>query len=556
MSERSFTDLEISVLDRFFTGVKTFENVYCPKPNIPSVLWAFLTGNYSRSQLTMRELFLKTIQDFEGDRYEVVLEGLDARSDADLSKFLLRAESFLSKWSVAYGHDSLKDGSVDRFAIEGVSIVATKLLEWPSLLSAQEKSTRYCDFSKVSFIDKYVPAKFQEQANKAFEACRSAYLDVFTSAFNAYYATLQCIEDVLVRERTARAKAFDIARYMLPVTVPTSLGITMPSRETERLLSDLLGSPFAEARDIGEKMFKAGIEVNPSLLKHVKPKTGPGTIKRLMSQDTADPLERFHLPVSYDDQSCEYSDGSVTLHTAPESSPMHPRWLATASALVESESIFDIPLNSIAARVQCMDSYHLHRLVDYLFEARKEHDAVPNGFDVGEMIFSGVLDFGAYRDLQRHRNGFQFRLMPTTTFGYQFPDFIVHREYLLDTCECAIKQLEDLRTEIIDDDKTAPFMTALGAPFEQGLEYLAVLAHNVHFTYVCSVQQAMYIVKLRSSAAGHISYRRFAQSMARCIIQAFPELEAHLQVNWDDDSDRREQEQRTVNKLKNLERGD
>jgi hypothetical protein len=203
-----------------------------------------------------------------------------------------------------------------------------------------------------------------------------------------------------------------------------------------------------------------------------------------------------------------------------------------------------------------MDPYHLQRLIDYLFKDRKDHDAVPNGFDVGEMIFSGVLDFGAYRDLQRHRNGFQFKLTPTTTFGYQLPEFILHRTNLLDTCEYAIKLLEDLRADIIADDKATPVLTALGAPLEQGLEYLTVLAHNVHFTYVCSVQQALYLVKLRSGAAGHISYRRFAQSMARCVIQAFPELEAHLQVNWDDDSDRREQEQRTVNKLKSLERGE
>ena len=52
-------------------------------------------------------------------------------------------------------------------------------------------------------------------------------------------------------ERTLRARAFDISRYLLPLATNTSLGQIVNARTLETQLSRLLGSPYAEVRLLG-----------------------------------------------------------------------------------------------------------------------------------------------------------------------------------------------------------------------------------------------------------------------------------------------------------------
>lgn len=542
MTTRVYTELELSVLDRFFTGSKSNDsitNIYAVKSAMPSTIWALLCGSYSRSSKSLRDMFLDTIRDIEADRYEIVLEDLSIGQSKALDKFMTRAENFLSKWGVSYGHNSLKDSCVDRFAVENVSIVATKFIEWAQLGSYQEKSTRYCDFSKVEFISYFIEAHFRPEARSAFEKCREAYLEVFESAFNTFYSTMFSISDISVRERTARAKAFDIARYMLPVSSPTSLGITMSSRETERLISDMIGSPYAEAVHIGLALKECGQQVNPSLIKHVQANFGPGQIKRLQEAECS-VAERFNLPKAerIDNGNNEiYNAGEVSISTVSEKSAFHPRWLSTASALIESNSLFGNSVSTLAEQIR--NSSSTQQIVDYVLDQRGQHDPFPPGFGAGEIIVESFIDFGAYRDLQRHRRGHQFKIVPTNNFGYRLPDYVVHRPELLAKCESAISALDDVRIRLTESQAS-------------GSEYLSVLAHNVHFTYVASVSQLVYMIELRSTPQGHSSYRAWAQDTARCLIQAFPELAKHIRVNWEGETDRREQEQKVVQRSRSL----
>jgi hypothetical protein len=485
----------------------------------------------------MREKFLSTIKELEGaDRYDFVIEELAIGHSDFFDKFITRAEKFLSKWSVEYGHSSLKDSCTDRFAVEGVSIFGAKLLEWPTLGAYQEKSTRYADFSKVDFVTLFLPDGADPSV---FQKALNAYQVVFESAFNAFYETVD-IPDATVRSRTARAKAFDIARYMLPVSTPTSLGITIPSRETERLISDLLSSPFDEAQSIGRQLATAGQEVNPALLTHISARES-GTIVTRLAEWPETISDRFPLPypglhdvlghvATGTDVGATCRAGGTTLQTETEQNSTHPRWLATASGLVEKYSLQQFLLIGLASALS-VDPTRLQDHVDAIFENRGEKEAVPAGLGVGQLIFSGFIDFGAYRDLQRHRRGFQFKLQPTIRFGYQLPEFIVERDDLLQVCEEAIEAIE------AEHRKT-------------GSEYFTLLAHNVQFTYICTVEQAIYLIELRTSPAGHVSYRHFAQDMAKCLFQAFPELEKHVRVCWDNDTDRRQQEEIRQRKLK------
>jgi thymidylate synthase ThyX len=551
MAERKFNDAELTVLDRFFTGVKELANIYAAKPTMPSAVWAFLTGAYSRSSLTMREKFLNTLQEVYGSEYTQVIDNLILGRNDILSEVVARAERFLSTWAVQYGHNSLKDSSTDHFAVEGISIRATKFIEWAALGAYQEKSTRYADFSQVDFVTYFMPPNVEPQAKQAFDGCLEAYKIVFDAAFAFFEEQLIDEPHAQVRARTARAKAFDVARYLLPVTTPTSLGITMPSRATEDLIRWLRSSSYEEARQIGEQLYACGCEVNPSLIKHVEvntatiadhpallPHSPDGTDKQLenLRQLVLGSLPKIYTEPSY------YSVGVVRLSTAPESSYMHPRFLAAASLAKERLSLTE-SLSSIAQGLSFKPQL-IASIFDELLATRGPHQAVPKALGIGELLFSGVIDFGAYRDLQRHRRGFQLRVFPTNKHGYSVPDFVADRPELLEVYKEAIANLEAV------GDNYVKSATEAGDKIDPTIiEYFTVLAHNIEFTYACSVEQAIYLVELRTAPAGHASYRLFAQQMAKLLIHAIPELSTHINVCWDKTSDRRASEQSTQRKL-------
>jgi hypothetical protein len=181
----------------------------------------------------------------------------------------------------------------------------------------------------------------------------------------------------------------------------------------------------------------------------------------------------------------------------------------------------------------------LTKVLEAVLKDRGEHDPIPAGFNVGELVFTGVIDYGAYRDLQRHRRGYQQRIQPTQHFSWALPEFITDRADLLEVCDDALTAIGEVfyDTQFADDS---------------GCEYFTLLCHNVQFTYVCDVAQLCYVAELRTAQAGHISYRTFVQDMARCALQAFPELEPYLRVDWSNDTDRRAQEESSVRKEKAL----
>jgi len=54
--------------------------------------------------------------------------------------------------------------------------------------------------------------------------------------------------------RTLKARAFDVARYLLPLATNTSLGQIVNARTLETQVSRLLSNPVAEIRDLGIKL--------------------------------------------------------------------------------------------------------------------------------------------------------------------------------------------------------------------------------------------------------------------------------------------------------------
>src|SRR5437868_5267632 len=226
---------------------KPAEKVPAPSTNVFAVygvepeVQAYAMAKYSRSALSMRES-LKEIND-------------------------QKAEKFLNTFYFQYGHRSIADLAHIAFAIEKLSMIAAIILVDEQRWDGQERSTRYQDFRKSGY---FTPEFGTDTASL------SLYQETIKNLFGEYEAISEGMFRWLEQrtpkpeemkqeqyERTLRARAFDISRYILPLATNTSLGQIVNARTLETQISRLLSSPFQEVRSLGALLKDAAR--NPSV---------------------------------------------------------------------------------------------------------------------------------------------------------------------------------------------------------------------------------------------------------------------------------------------------
>src|ERR1035437_3497462 len=215
-------------------GASNQTNVFAVHGADPEVL-AFAMAKYSRSALSMRES----------------LTEISAQ----------RAEQFLNTFYFQYGHRSIADLAHIAFAVERLSLLAAIVLVDEQRWDGQERSTRYQNFLKSGW---YFP-DFGADSSSA-----QLYVGTVENLFAAYQRTTAAVLDLLRQriacpeslkpeayEHTLKARAFDVARYLLPLATNTSLGQIVSARTLETQVSRLLSSPCAEVRVLGVKLREA-----------------------------------------------------------------------------------------------------------------------------------------------------------------------------------------------------------------------------------------------------------------------------------------------------------
>ena len=200
----------------------------------PEVL-AYAMAKYSRSALSMKQS----------------LRELNAQ----------RAEQFLNTFYFQYGHRSIADLAHIAFAVERLSLLAAIVLVDEQRWDGQERSTRYQDFKKSGW---YLPAFGSDDEARQFytkhvEKLFAAYEEISRGAVELLRAQVPKPAEMKQEayDRTLRARAFDGARYLLPLAANTSLGEIVNARTLETQVSRLLSHTHAEVRRLGEKLREA-----------------------------------------------------------------------------------------------------------------------------------------------------------------------------------------------------------------------------------------------------------------------------------------------------------
>ncbi len=174
-----------------------------------------------------------------------------------------RAEQFLNTFYFQYGHRSIADLAHIAFAVERLSLMAALVLVDEQRWDGQERSTRYQNFQTSGW---YLPdfgadAELAALFTATIEKLYAAYRRTSAAALEVLRRRIPCPVTMKPEayERTLKARAFDVARYLLPLATNTSLGQIVSARTLETQVSRLLSHPAAEVRDLGARLRQAAI---------------------------------------------------------------------------------------------------------------------------------------------------------------------------------------------------------------------------------------------------------------------------------------------------------
>jgi thymidylate synthase ThyX len=484
---------------------------------------AYAMAKYSRSSLSMKES----------------LREISAQ----------KAEKFLNTFYFQYGHRSIADLAHIALAVERLSILAAIELADEQRWDGQERSTRYQDFKKSGY---YTPDFGGGQDD---DEARKLYCETLDFLFSEYQALSAHMTQHLISitpkpaemkqeayERTLKARAFDITRYLLPLATNTSLGEIVNARTLETQVAHLLSHTHKEVRVLGESLKKAATSaaynVNAESLKKlvddiraVNPELGARAEQELLHEVRVAPtLVKYADPNPY-----EMETRRELRQAAREL--MKSESVAPSKAIVDllDEEPLEVEIATTLLYEHCHHSYRQVRqalqvsgerfrreIIDLGLRHRGKHDELLRGFRAGQQFrFDILMDAGGFRDMHRHRRCIQVMQAFTTQHGY---------EMLLDLEDAGVRHRYDAAMQ--RTQAAVEKLAARNAPeAEENSQYAIPLAYRKRALFKMDFAEAVYISELRTTPAGHVSYRNVAYAMYEAVARKYPALAKYFRVH-------------------------
>lgn len=402
-----------------------------------------------------------------------MLQALYSRSPRSVAEHVGKVKGsgsgkFMEKFYVGYGHHSIADCGSTTIFIEGISILADKAVQdWP-LYSGQETSTRYVDMAKQEIINPLGTQKAKEIQN--------GWMKFYVSASEPLKEHLKDIypikkgEDESMYEKAIAARSFDILRGFLPAGITTQLSWHTNLRQAWDKLSAFRHHPLGEVKNIAADIHNQ--------------------LKKKYSHSFS------HQPEKAQEQYWKYA--------------------------AEDFSYF-FPKDSVQFKMTTTINNLELKKYRQLLKIRPEKTGLPHFLmDLGLIEFKFLLDYGSFRDIQRHRNG--VCRMPLLTTKRGFNDWYLEQlpDYLRKEAKKLIASQRKLINSLKTDQKTKQYYIAMG--------------FNVDCQVAYGLPATCYVAELRSSRYVHPTLRKIAHQMVVALEKKFPDLKLNADLepsDWD-----------------------
>ena len=525
----TFTDDERAILSAHCTSL---DSPVFALVHLPEAVKGALFARYSRTTKSLRRLFL---DEFAED----VAGGVSGSSMGSA-----RAEKLYDRVFVEYGDDSVAQLGGVHLACEQSSQLLAKSLEWGRLAAYLEQSTRYMRYDsrpggrwRATVPPEIVDTQLEERYVELLD-------DVFTT-----YGRMYDVLDAWYRERfpqepgdsgfvyrqTILAKTCDTLRMILPAGTRSNLGIYATGQSYEQLLMRLAQHPLAEMREYGDLMKVELRKVIPEFLKRVDV-NDRGLAWSSYWRDVRERTQELAAKLTGDSQPESREEVNLVDHD-PEGE------LKITAAVLYAGS--DLPDDQLLELVRGMEPDERGAVLAASMGTRTNRRHKPGrAWERTQYRFDILCDYGAFRDLQRHRPltiEWQ-RLSPS--FGYELP------------ADVEAAGLRAAWERLMERSKETHDQIAAGGLVDAA-QYAVAIGFRIRFVLQMTAREAMHLAELRSQPQGHPTYRRVARTIHQQIAAVHPAIgEAFTFMSYDDvDLERLEAERRTEGKRGLVEPG-
>lgn len=428
------------------------------------------------------------------------------------------AAAFHEKWVVGYGHGSVAEHAVAAVGIENIPQVIVKVLEDSRLCSFTEKSSRYQVFTRdrVAVPQTLEQSEYMAEVNQLFDRLYGLYDECYK------------LLEPLMKERTPQNKLSDGAykavikalvcdrvRYLLPSASLTMVGMTANARCWAFAITKLLSTNDSIAQDVGRQIRESlrGREGEdpdaalaryplPTLLKYADPNEYQVKMPDAMSKLASQVLEGRQAQTKTDKRvHCTFDDENAEKRIA-------------ASLLARFGKISQAKALDILSR----EPELVEKILETALADRGRYDPPSREFEHAFFQHQVVMDYGGWRDIQRHRMCTQSNQQLGTDLGYEIP---VEIEEIGKEKEFAavMDMARDLNHKLLDADLV------------NEAEYVVPMAYRRRLAITWNVRELFHFIELRSGKKGHPSYRKVAQDLWTSLNESHPMLAKHIRVD-------------------------
>ncbi len=413
---------------------------------------------------------------------------------------------FLESFYFQYGHGSIADLGHVVMCFEGISEIAATEAEDEQVWDGQARSSRYQDFGRSGVV---VPPELDGGHAEAYRRAAAGLL----AAYNSVHALIvDYLSERLPRpepmkpdayRRNIAARAFDVARYLLPFGIPTGVGQVTSIRTLERQIRRLKASEYGEVRQLADEIASACAAPPECVWDAGQAEPLAPTLARYVDTDE-------HLAQSRRDLALWASQNlGAHAETARATSVdlVHPADTPADIVATLLYPVTDRPFRELYELARAWSAAQRAEVMDVALQSRTRRDELLREFRGNLYAYDIVMDIGAYRDFHRHRRCQQYRQSFTASLGYEKPEAIPDAG----------------AAKIYEDAMASAYATASGLPHPTA-HYLYPFATRSRFLFKMDFAEAEYISRLRSGVKGHFSYRRIAWEMKKRMEEVEPEL--------------------------------
>ena len=492
-----FTEEERAILSPYFTNLEG--PVFC-LVNLPEVVKGALFARYSRTPKTLRRLFL---DEFVGD-LELHDDGVNAAVG------LTRAEELYDKVFLQFGDDSVAQLGGVHLACEQSSNLLTKILEWARLMAYLEQSTRFMPYdTKFGGYYRY----YRDVAIMAHALLGPEFVRVMDFTFERYSWFLEQLMPYFIEmypnvdnkalpayEAAVRAKLLDNIRGLLPAATISNMGIYGPAQSYENLIMRMRSLNLPEARQYSLLMIEELRKVIGPFMERVdKPDRGNVHSAYLAGtrSDTAELVA--HLL------------GDMEIEPAPEVTLLDfdPDYEVKLVAAISAE-VSSYGEAQLRRRVELMAEHERLAVLQAYFGDRSNNRRHKPGRHL-EMVgyrFEVLSNYGAFRDLQRHRMLTITWQTLTPVHGYNIPVLVSEAGYA------------EQYSEVLDAQAELFHKLAEVFPADAQPQYALGFEFKMRYAIQINARALTHLIELRTGPAGHEDYRLIGQQMHNLVREA------------------------------------